>query len=85
MYTLYYAPGSANLLVHLALLEIGAPHELKRVDLDKGEQRSAAYLAINPNGVVRCSPLSRSTRLSSCGAPISSKAKCTSRLAEPGA
>jgi len=52
MYTLYYAPGSANLLVHLALLEIGAPHELKRVDLDKGEQRSAAYLAINPNGVV---------------------------------
>jgi glutathione S-transferase len=52
MYTLYYAPGSANLLVHLALLEIGAPHELKRVDLDKGEQRSAAYLAINSNGVV---------------------------------
>jgi glutathione S-transferase len=52
MYTLYYAPGSANLLVHLALLEIGASHELKRVDLDKGEQRSAAYLAINPNGVV---------------------------------
>ena len=52
MYTLYYAPGSANLLVHLALLEIGAPHELKRVDLDQGEQRSAAYLAINPNGVV---------------------------------
>jgi len=52
MYTLYYAPGSANLLVHLALLEIGAPHELKRIDLDKGEQRSTAYLAINPNGVV---------------------------------
>jgi glutathione S-transferase len=52
MYTLYYAPGSANLLVHLTLLEIGAPHELKRIDLEKGEQRSAAYLAINPNGVV---------------------------------
>jgi glutathione S-transferase len=52
MYTLYYAPGSANLLVHLALLEIGAPHQLERIDLDKGEQRSAAYLAINPNGVV---------------------------------
>jgi glutathione S-transferase len=52
MYTLYYAPGSANLLVHLTLLEIGAPHELKRIDIEKGEQRSAAYLAINPNGVV---------------------------------
>lgn len=52
MYTLYYAPGSANLVVHLALLEIGAPHTLKRLDLDKGEQRSPEYLAINPNGVV---------------------------------
>ena len=52
MYTLYYAPGSANLVVHLALQEIGAPHTLKRIDLDKGEQRSAEYLAINPNGVV---------------------------------
>src|SRR6185312_16102154 len=52
MYTLYYAPGSANLMVHLALLEIGAPYELKRIDIEKGEQRSAAYLAINPHGVV---------------------------------
>lgn len=52
MYTLYYAPGSANLVVHLALLEIGAPHTLKRIDLDKGEQRSPEYLAINPSGVV---------------------------------
>jgi glutathione S-transferase len=52
MYTLYYAPGSANLLVHLTLLEIGAPHTLERVDLDAGQQRSAAYLALNPNGVV---------------------------------
>jgi glutathione S-transferase len=52
MYTLYYAPGAASMAVHLALLEIGAPHELKRVDLGAGEQRSAAYLALNPNGVV---------------------------------
>ena len=52
MYTLYYAPGSANLVVHLALLEFGAPYELKRIDIEKGEQRSAAYLAINPHGVV---------------------------------
>jgi len=52
MYTLYYAPGSANLVVHLTLLEIGAPHTLKRIDIEKGEQRSAEYLAINPNGVV---------------------------------
>lgn len=52
MYTLYYAPGSANLVVHLALLEIGAPHSLERIDIEAGQQRSAAYLAINPNGVV---------------------------------
>ena len=52
MYTLYYSPGSANMLVHLALLEIGAPYQLERIDLDAGQQRSAAYLALNPNGVV---------------------------------
>ena len=52
MYTLYYAPGSANLVVHLALLEAGAPHELRRIDIEQGEQRSPGYLAINPHGVV---------------------------------
>lgn len=52
MYTLYYAPGSANMLVHLTLLECGAAYRLERVDLDAGQQRSAAYLALNPNGVV---------------------------------
>ena len=52
MYTLYYSPGTAAMAVHLALIEIGAPHELSLVDLDAREQRSAAYLAINPHGVV---------------------------------
>ncbi len=52
MYTLYYAPGSASMLVHLTLLEIGAPHGMERVDIEAGQQHSPAYLAINPNGVV---------------------------------
>ena len=52
MYTLYYSPGSASMLVHMTLLEIGAPHTLERLDLDAGQQRSAAYLALNPDGVV---------------------------------
>ena len=52
MYTLYYSPGSASMVVHLALLEIGAPHRLERVDLDSNQQRSQAYLALNPQGVV---------------------------------
>ena len=52
MYTLYYAPGAASMVVHLALLEADAPHELKLVDLDTGAQRSPDYLKLNPRGVV---------------------------------
>ena len=52
MYILYYSPGAASLCVHLALLEIGAPHELRKLDLAAGEQRSTAYLKLNPNGLV---------------------------------
>jgi len=52
VYTLYYSPGSASMVVHLALLEAGAPHELELVDLDAGAQRAAAYLKLNPRGVV---------------------------------
>src|SRR4051812_49050287 len=52
MYTLYYSPGAASMCVHLALLETGAAHELKLVDLDAGQQREPGYLKLNPNGVV---------------------------------
>jgi glutathione S-transferase len=52
MYTLYYAPGAASMCVHMALLEIGADYTLQRVDLDAGQLRDPAYLALNPNGVV---------------------------------
>jgi glutathione S-transferase len=52
MYTLYYSPGTASMVVHLALLEIGAPYELKLVDFDAGAQRDPAYLALNPGGRV---------------------------------
>ncbi len=52
MYTLYYSPGTASMVVHLALLEIGAPHRLVKVDFDKDEQHSPAYLQINPRGHV---------------------------------
>ncbi len=52
MYTLYYSPGTASMVVHQSLLECGAAHTLERVDLEAGEQRGAAYLALNPNGVV---------------------------------
>jgi glutathione S-transferase len=34
------------------LEEIGAPYELKRLNLQAGEQKKPEYLAINPNGAV---------------------------------
>ena len=52
MYTLYYSPGTASMVVHLALLEIGAPYRLIKVDFEREEQRTPAYLALNPQGVV---------------------------------
>jgi glutathione S-transferase len=52
MYTLYYAPGSASLAVHLALLEIGVPYELQRVELPVDPQRNPDYLKLNPRGQV---------------------------------
>ena len=52
MYILYYSPGTASMAVHQALLEIGVPHELRKLDLDANAQKSAEYLRLNPNGTV---------------------------------
>jgi glutathione S-transferase len=52
MYMLYYAPGAASLALHWMLIELDVPHELKKVDIDAGEQRHPAYLKLNPNGHV---------------------------------
>jgi glutathione S-transferase len=52
MYTLYYSPGTASMVVHLALLEIGAPYELKLVDIEQGAQHDADYRKLNPRGHV---------------------------------
>lgn len=52
MYSLYYAPGAASMVVHWLLIELGVPHELRRVDTGAGQQKSPEYLALNPNGVV---------------------------------
>ncbi len=52
MYTLYYSPGTASMVVHLALLELDAPHELRPIDFDSRAQKDPEYLRLNPNGVV---------------------------------
>lgn len=52
MYTLYYSPATASMVVHQALLEIGADYQLELVDFDQNAQHSADYLKLNPNGRV---------------------------------
>jgi glutathione S-transferase len=52
MYTLYFAPGAASFAVHWLLIEIGAPYELKKLDLEAGDHRKPEYLKLNPNGLV---------------------------------
>jgi glutathione S-transferase len=52
MFTLYYAPNTCALASHIALIEAGAPYELKRIDFATSEQRQEPYLAINPKARV---------------------------------
>jgi len=52
MTTLYYAPGACSLASHIALEETGTAFETVRLDLVKGEQRAAEYLAVNERGRV---------------------------------
>jgi glutathione S-transferase len=52
MMTLYYSPGAASLVVHWLLIELGEPHELRLLDFEAREQKSAEYLKLNPSGVV---------------------------------
>lgn len=52
MYTLYTSPGTAGMMVHQLLIELGAPYEMHLLDINAGDQRKPAYLALNPNGVV---------------------------------
>ncbi|MEO9863670.1 MAG: glutathione S-transferase N-terminal domain-containing protein [Yoonia sp.] len=49
---LHYAPDNASLCVRLLLAEMDIPHRLVLVDRAAKEQRSAAYLAMNPNGLI---------------------------------
>lgn len=50
--SLYFAPGACSFVPHCLLQASGAAFEPKMVKLHKGEQREAAYQAINPRGQV---------------------------------
>src|ERR1700732_883290 len=52
MLTLYFAPGSSSMAVHIALHEIGAPFEGKPMSFKKNDMRAPDYLALNPEGNV---------------------------------
>lgn len=49
---LYHAAPSRSSIVHWMLEEVGQPYELRLLDLKKQENRTPAYLAINPMGKV---------------------------------
>lgn len=52
MLTLYFSPGSCSLASLSALEESGLPFDARRVNFAEGEQRSEAFLKINPKGRV---------------------------------
>jgi len=49
-YRLYYYPGNASLAPHVLLEEAGCEFELELVDRAALQQKSPAYLRLNPNG-----------------------------------
>lgn len=52
MIELHYYPSNASFAPHLLLEEMGVPFTLRKVDRDAGEHKSAAYLKLNPNGLI---------------------------------
>ena len=52
MLTLCYCPGACSMASHIVLEESGEKYTSKRIDLAKGEQRSEAFLKINPHARV---------------------------------
>jgi glutathione S-transferase len=52
MLKLYYSPNSCALASHIALETAGAKYEAVRIDFKKNEQRSPAFLKVNPKARV---------------------------------
>ncbi|HEX9523619.1 MAG TPA: glutathione S-transferase family protein [Reyranella sp.] len=52
MLKLFYAAHTCSLATHIVLEEVGADYSTVRIDFGKTEQRSPAYLEVNPKGRV---------------------------------
>jgi glutathione S-transferase len=69
MLTLYYAPGACSMAPHIVLEEGGEKYTPQKMDLSKGEQRTAEYMKIHPLGRVPAlllddgSPLTENTAI----------------------
>jgi glutathione S-transferase len=50
--TFFHSPNTRSSGVRILLEELGAPYELRAINMKAGEQRKPAYLAINPMGKV---------------------------------
>lgn len=50
MITLYHSPFTRSHLIRFALEELGLPHEVRAVDMARGEHKGAAFLDLNPLG-----------------------------------
>eukprot|EP01042_Synura_sphagnicola_P007639 gene7639-9788_t len=52
MLRLHYYPGFISLATHIVIEEMGLEHQLSFVNLHKGPNKSPAYLALHPDGLV---------------------------------
>jgi len=50
--TFFHSPNTRSSGARILLEELGAPYELRAVNMKAGEQRKPAYLAVNPMGKV---------------------------------
>src|SRR3990172_1120903 len=69
MLTLFYAPGACSMAAHVVLEESGEKYQTHRLNLSKGEQKTAEYMKIHPLGRVPAlklddgSPLAKNTAI----------------------
>ncbi len=52
MLTLYFAPGSSSMAVHIALHEVGASFEARPMSFKQNDMRAPDFLKLNPDGKV---------------------------------
>jgi glutathione S-transferase len=49
---LYGSRSTASMVVHWLLIELDMPHEVRQLDFERREQKSPAFLQVNPQGRV---------------------------------